>query len=64
MGSDQSCERNESERPRPQGGQAKGEPDDDQEEVSEEAFDSFLTAILTTPPDTLPPIPDNTEEEE
>ena len=60
MGSDPRSERNEPERPKPKHPKA----DDDQEGVSEEALDSFLTAILMTPPETLPPIPENTEDEE
>lgn len=33
-------------------------------EEESEAFDSFLTAILRTPPDSLPPVPDMPEDDE
>ena len=52
---------------RQQADPAEAASDDDQEEreeVSEEAFDSFLTAILMTPVDELPPVPKMPETEE
>ena len=63
MSNDRRSEARDEQAKRQQADRAKAASDDDQEEVSEEAFDSFLTAILMTPPDTLPPIPENKEKE-
>ncbi len=51
MGTGQSCDDDEA-------GKSDGERNDQNKTSSEqgEAFDSFLTAILNTPPDKLPPV--------
>jgi len=64
MATGQSCDDDERENcereSTAEGGERESERNDPKG-ISSKAFDSFLTAILNTPPDKLPPIPDEEE---